>query len=212
MIAMNKPEHRFFERILDNNLEDLSKFLFEKQDEILSGKIGNIPADLLANFNATNGAATQLGTYYNVFTFENEGIQKLKSALKDMTIEACNYYGIDFSSNDFKIHGWFNVDYKFDSVSISPKQDNRFYHDHMNGEGAPVFHGYYSINAEPSITYYKINNLNDFENVNVNNRAILSETGHPHGRDDWYQDTPRITLAYDIAPSSYNVGEKWIQL
>ena len=68
--------------------------------------------------------------------------------------------------------------------------------------GAPWFHGYYCVNAEPSSTFYQINGdeSNVFENINKNNRAILSETGHPHGRDDWFQEKPRITIAYDISP------------
>jgi hypothetical protein len=79
--------------------------------------------------------------------------------------------------------------------------------------GAPIFHGYYCVNAEPSITYYKINGNDLFENHNKNNRAIVSETGHPHGRDDWYEDKPRITIAYDIAPkNSHVVTDLWISL
>ena len=47
MIAMNKPPHKFFEAFLDNNLEELTSYLINKQDEILEGKIGNIPAEEL---------------------------------------------------------------------------------------------------------------------------------------------------------------------
>jgi hypothetical protein len=42
-----------------------------------------------------------------------------------------------------------------------------------------------------------------FENINKNNRLVVSETGHPHGRDDWYEERPRITIAYDIAKAEY---------
>lgn len=212
MIAMNKPPHKFFEAYLDNDLLLLSQYLVNKQDEILDGVIGNIPENELKKYGKHNGAATQLGMYYNVFKFDNPDITKLKDALRQLILEACSYYGIDYDAQDYMIHGWFNVDPKTEGGQVSPLANDRFFHDHMGGEGAPVFHGYYCINAEPSSTFYKINNETAFENINKNNRAIISETGHPHGRDDWYQDAPRITLAYDIAPGNHGIGGEWIRL
>jgi hypothetical protein len=41
------------------------------------------------------------------------------------------------------------------------------------------------------------------DNVNKNNRAILSETGHPHAMGDWDWEGPRITIAYDVVPLRY---------
>jgi hypothetical protein len=213
MIAMksNKRPHRFFERFINNDLDDLYVYLKDKHKEILDGKVGNIPAEELAKFNEINGAPTQLGHYYNVFDFDHRAIKVLKKALYDAMQDACEYYEIDFKAKDYMIHGWFNLDYRSDG-KVSPLEKPEHYHDHMGGEGAPVFHGYYCVNAEPSSTYYLINGETPFENINKNNRAIISETGHPHGRDDWYKQTPRITIAYDIAPSSMNVGSNWISL
>ena len=37
-------------------------------------------------------------------------------------------------------------------------------------------------------------------NINKNNRAILSEMGHPHSQADWEWEGKRITVAYDIVP------------
>lgn len=212
MIAMNKPPHKFFEAFLDNDLEELTSYLINKQDEILEGKIGNIPAEELKKYEKHNGPATQLGSYYNVFKFDNPAITKLQDALRNLIKEACTYYGLNYDAQNYMIHGWFNVDPKSEGGHVSPMHNEMFFHDHMGGEGAPVFHGYYCINAEPSSTFYKINNEIPFENINKNNRAIVSETGHPHGRDDWYQDSPRITLAYDIAPSDSQVHGEWIKL
>lgn len=212
MIAMNKPPHKFFDVHLDNNLEELSAYLMAKQDELLDGKIGNVPAEELSKYGKHNGPATQLGRYYNVFTFDNESISKLKQELKKLIIDACSYYGINFDAQKYAIHGWFNVDPKSEGGHVSPLHNDKFFHDHMGGEGAPVFHGYYCINAEPSSTFYKINGETPFENINKNNRAIVSETGHPHGRDDWYQDSPRITLAYDIAPAVDGLHGEWVYL
>jgi hypothetical protein len=70
----------------------------------------------------------------------------------------------------------------------------------MGGKGSPDFHGYYCVNAEPSVTFYLIDKVTEFENININNRAVVSETGHPHAPDNWYSREPRITIAYDIIP------------
>lgn len=197
-----KPKHKFFDKILDNNLDSLYEYLYQKAQDLIDGKIGNIPEDVLSRFNIVNGPATQLGEYYNIFTWDNAEILKLKEALKNIIIEACDYYGIDFEGEDYHINGWFNLDFKSpdnEMYGVSPIRHPEHYHDHAGGTGAPVFHGYYCVNAEPSSTFYKIDRLVDFENINKNNRAIISETGHPHGRDDWYEEKPRITIAYDIA-------------
>lgn len=203
-----KPPQKFFERFLDNDLEELFNYLVEKQKEILSGDMPGISKEKVAGFDIYNGPSTQLCNEYNIFDFDAESIKKLKDALKSATKEACDYYGIDFDKENFHIHGWFNLDYQSPedrSDGVSPIKNSEHYHDHMGGEGAPVFHGYYCVNAEPSVTYYKIDRLVDFENINKNNRAVLSETGHPHGRDDWYSEIPRITIAYDIAPNGHGV-------
>lgn len=213
MIAM-KLSHKFFEAYLDNDLNNLYDYLVIKQEEILSNQLTEIPIEVLSKFDKTNGPTTQLGMYYNIFDFDNEMINKLKNALNVLTKEACEYYNINFESSNFMIHGWYNLDFKKQGdVGVNPLQNEIFFHDHAEGLGAPIFHGYYCVNAEPSITYYKIDGVTLFENHNKNNRAIVSETGHPHGRDDWYEDKPRITIAYDIAPKdSHVVTNKWVKL
>ncbi len=171
-----------------------------------------IPSELLKDYNKYNGAPTQLGQYYNIFSFNNEAIKKLQDALASMINEASEYYEIGYGAEEYYIHGWFNLDYKSRRVGVSPLKNNYHFHDHMGGNGSPIFHGYYCVNAEPSSTFYKIGGIDGplFENINHNNRAILSETGHPHGRDDWYEELPRITIAYDLAPKKEN--DKWIKL
>lgn len=209
-----KPSHKFFEKILENDTDDLYKFLEDTLGDLLNGKINNVSKEILSKFNKYNGAPTQLGMYYNVFNLNHPGIKNLQSSLKELIKEACQYYGHDYESMDYMIHGWFNYDPKTEGGSgVNPLNNDKFFHDHMGGEGAPVYHGYYCVYAEPSITFYKINGETIFENHNVNNRAIVSETGHPHGRDDWFDNKPRITIAYDICPSKMDIPtELWIKL
>lgn len=216
MIAM-KPTHKFFDIIMNNDLEKLIDFLRIKQEQILNNEIPGFPESELKKYNKVNGPTTQLGDYYNIFdkeNFGNDALRDLHRELRQLTKDACEYYNIDYEAQEYIIHGWFNFDFKTEGESgVSPLNHEENFHDHMAGEGAPYFHGYYCVNAEPSSTWYKINGIDLFENVNKNNRAIVSETGHPHGRDDWYEDSPRITIAYDIKPS---IGEElpknWIIL
>lgn len=212
MDSISIKPHKFFDRYLDNDLDSLFDYLSIKHEEILNGLMPGIPGDILQKYNKYNGAPTQLGQYYNIFNFDNPAIGLLKKALADMIDEASTYYETGYTSKDYFIHGWFNLDYKSGNVGVSPLKNADHFHDHMNGTGVPIFHGYYCVNAEPSSTFYKIGGISGepFENINYNNRAVLSETGHPHGRDDWYNEKPRITIAYDLAPRKE--GENWIEL
>ena len=142
---------------------------------------------------STTSISTVKWREYNVFQFNIEGIYKLYKAIGQMVREACNYYEIDFDSQQYMMQGWFNINH-----SDVGKLD---WHDHGDPY-APRFHGYYCVNAEPSTTYYKLFNDNNqvVENINKNNRAIVSEMGHPHAMGDWSWSGPRITVAYDIMP------------
>lgn len=210
-----KPPHKFFDGLLDNNLDDLKQFLLNFENYLYTSNELGIPVDKQKLFNqGKSGGATQLGEYYNIFKTGNESILKLKKALALKMQEACEYYGIDFYSSKYMINGWFNVDYgsRYGNNPYNPEKTENF-HDHMDGKGAPVFHGYYCINAEPSSTYYLIDRKQKFENINKNNRFIISETGHPHSIGNWDWEGPRITLAYDISPKIENyIGPNWIPL
>lgn len=216
---MTTKDHKFFELFMENDLDELSSFLSQKQDDILNGIIPGIPEDKLSGYNKENGVTTQLGNYYNIFDkqyFGHDSLRDLHRELRNTMKIAAEYYEIDYDAGNYMIHGWYNLDFKSGNQGgVSPLKNMDNFHDHMNGEGAPFFHGYYCVNAEPSSTYYKIGGADGtpFENVNKNNRAIISETGHPHGRDDWYEEKPRITIAYDIAPEGVHTDEKiWIKL
>lgn len=209
MIAVTKKPHRFFDRQLENNLENLKQYLIDLDNKIMSGNIPNVNYETAKSARAIH----DLGNLYNIFQFHNESIYNLYASLREMTIEACEYYGINFKKQNYMVQGWFNM-----SGIKNPELDNiNHYHDHLGGTGIPNFHGYYCVDAEPSSTFYKINSDKDqiFENINKNNRAIISETGHPHGIGPWEFDRPRITIAYDISPLSVmseDIEQHWIPL
>ena len=189
-------EHKFFDRYLNNNLEELASELTERYGMIESAKIDGVtPVSNDEVWKSTGSVSTMKWRQYNVFQFHIEGIYNLYQSISDMMKEACEYYDIDFVKSKYMMQGWFNINH-----SKNGKLD---WHDHSApGDIAQLFHGYYSVNAEPSSTYYMLFNdpLKVVENQNKNNRAILSEMGHPHAQGDWAWDGPRITVAYDIVP------------
>jgi hypothetical protein len=189
-----KREHKFFERYLNNDLDRLSDFLMKKYDQIESESLRGISAmDSSDIWVESQSRSTIKWREYNVFQFYSPEIYNLYLNVRETVKEACDYYKINYNDQRFMIQGWFNINYN--------KKGKLDWHDH-GPHGAPHFHGYYCVSAEPSSTFYKINNKKEVENINKNNRLIVSEMGHPHAMADWDWDGPRITIAYDIIPLS----------
>ena len=193
-IAQNMPSqkpHKFFERYLDNDLISLSAELQDRYNKIKKAEVLGV-TELKEDeyWKTSNSVSTMKWREYNVFQFHIPGIHNIFKAVRELTIEACDYYNIDFASQQFMVQGWFNINH-----ANNGKLD---WHDH-GPVGAPNFHGYYCVSAEPSITHYKVFGK-DVENHNKNNRIILSEMSHPHAMGDWSWDGPRITVAYDVMP------------
>jgi hypothetical protein len=190
--ASKSPQpHKFFEYTLDNDLDLLSKELTDRYNQIQSAEMwGVTPVGDSDIWKESNSVSTMKWQQYNVFQFHITGIRKLYNAVSSMVREACDYYDVDFDSQDFMLQGWFNINYA--------KTGKLDWHDHAP-TGAPFFHGYYAVNAEPSQTHYYTFDEHKI-NENKNNKAILSEMGHVHAQGDWDWDGPRITVAYDIVP------------
>lgn len=190
-VSKSKQPHKFFERFLDNNLTILAAELQDRYVKIQKAEVtGVTPLGDKEIWKESGSVSTMKWRQYNVFQFHSTGIYNLYKAVKDMTKEACEHYELDFDKQNFMLQGWFNINHN--------KTGKLDWHDH-GPYGAPNFHGYYCVNAEPSTTHYRVFD-NDIENHNKNNRAILSEMGHPHAMADWSWDGPRITIAYDIIP------------
>lgn len=190
-LSKSTQPHKFFERYLNNDLNSLSFKLQDRYEKIKAAEVRGVsPMGNNEIFVDSNSISTIKWREYNVFQFHIEEVYNLYRAVGEMVREACDYYSLDFDKQKFMLQGWFNINY-----SHSGKLD---WHEH-GGRGAPDFHGYYCVNAEPSTTHYRVFD-NNVENHNVNNRAILSEMGHPHAMGDWDWEGPRITIAYDVIP------------
>lgn len=191
----DKP-HKFFEKFLNNDLDKMSTFLHKKYDQIERADVfgvSKLHSEKQEYWLESGSISTVKWREYNVFQFHSGEIYNLYVGVRDLVKEACEYYGIDFAKEKYMIQGWFNINH-----SKIGKLD---WHDH-GGPWAPNFHGYYCVKAEPSSTFYKIENKEEliFENKNIDNRLIISEMGHPHAQGNWDWDGPRITVAYDIIP------------
>jgi hypothetical protein len=209
-VSKSTQPHRFFEKYLDNDLESLSKELQIRYEKIKSAEVlGVTPTTDFESWQESNSVSTMKWRQYNVFQFHIPEIYNLFLALKEMAQEACEYYDIDFKKQQYMVQGWFNI-------NSNDKGGKLDWHDHGPG-GAPFFHGYYCVNAEPSVTHYVVFD-NKVKNINKNNRAILSEMGHPHAMGDWGWNGDRITIAYDLLPLSevqqFGMGteQHWVPL
>jgi hypothetical protein len=125
-------------------------------------------------------------------------LTKLADAMK----EACEYYGLDPHKERYYVHSWLNY-------ARGPRliRNDDIHLDH-HGDFSNRFHGYYSINADPSITYYELDEDNPehpqglWPVHNKNGRILLSLSGYDHGVYNWDSTEPRITLAYNIIPQT----------
>lgn len=192
---MNNKPHKFFEKYLDNDLEKMSRYLLDTYNKIENVELRGITEvdDVKDYWVQSQSTSTIKWREYNVFQFYNNEIYNLYNGVRDLIKEACDYYDVDYKKQKYLIQGWFNINYN--------KKGKLDWHDHgptYGPTGSMNFHGYYCVKAEPSTTYYKIDNKEEFKNINKDNRLIVSQMGHPHAMSDWEWDGPRITVAYDV--------------
>ena len=106
-----KP-HKFFERYLDNDLEKLAAFLQEKYKLIQQVELKGIEGVKEDEAWLDSGSlSTVKWREYNVFQFYSPEIYKIFKTLSEVTREACDYYGVDFDSQQYMVQGWFNINH-----------------------------------------------------------------------------------------------------
>jgi hypothetical protein len=190
-----KQPHKFFKTNIENDLLKISDFAKEVNSNIkLNTGYDMENAWKISKEDTTkNVAMDSWHLAYNIFDCNNEEIKKIQNGVKNMIIEACEYYGIDAKEQEYMIKGHLNY-------YAGPKKinwDDVPWDNH--GEDPLEFHGYYCVNAEPSITYYKVNEK-IVENENKNNVALLSQNGYHHAVGDWLSEDVRITIGYNVFP------------
>ena len=83
--------------------------------------------------------------------------------IKKLLLSICEKENIDIDLKQYYIHGWLN----YFPVKMHEFRDYEEFYWHDHGTWEDCFHGYYAVNAEPSTTHYRKNNVKlDRENKN----------------------------------------------
>ena len=202
----NSKPQKFFDRYLDNDLDYATQQLKHEYERIANLEMYGIQPhdDGKDIFTYSKSLSTHKSREYNAFQMYYPFMHELFSAVVDMTREACEYYEIDYNSEQWMAQAWFNINSNEKGAKLE-------WHDHLDPEmKVPAFHGYYSVNAEPSNTHYMVNDQVKI-NENKNNRAILSMVGYQHAQAPWEWPGERITIAYDVIPLKIIEQEKWYE-
>ena len=134
---------------------------------------------------------------YNIFAWQDPLIDQLKQAIKKTVSDL-------HPGQDYYIRGWLNV---------MREQNVLNWHDHIT-DIVGGMHGYLSITSEPSVTVYRIGE--DLLNVkNRNGYAIIGYCNRDqHRTTPMPSDTPRVSAAFDIVPTTYKLStaDNWVLL
>lgn len=130
---------------------------------------------------------------YNIFTYQNEQLYDLLQYIKSMTQEMCQRLNLDYDEQKYHVHGWIN---RYTGELNDLEKDRLPWHNH--GPESDHFHGVFAVDAEPSVTHYRIDGKEmDLEQKN-GQVVLLTNYEHTHGH--WYKEKPRITLAFNVKP------------
>lgn len=187
--------HRFYSSILpiDNN-----SFMTKLEDTYVQLKEFHVANGKYTEQDITNNIIYDPSNYlddHNIFIFPVEELHFILSNIKKLFLVACEENNIDVEKQKYYIHGWMN--YFPAKMHQDREYEELFWHDH--GQKPNEFHGYYAVNAEPSVTHYRANEER-LDRENKNGRLILAKTGLEHAVGKWNFDTPRISIAYNIMP------------
>ena len=172
--------------IKDINCSSLSKFLKNKEKEILKLKAGTDGYTGLGK----NSVTARHGSY-NLFDFKNKEISKLKKnilALNEIFLKR-----LSLTYKTFFIKGWYNVLRK--NEEIKP---------HLHGTGPDEYlGGHFCVQCNNTSTYYinPVNQLNEpvfHKSQNKIGKLTLFQNCIPHYTDIQKSDDERITIAFDL--------------
>lgn len=160
---------------------------------------------LKAEYTEEEGKSSPLTTqgfeHYNLLMYPFNGFHSLYFEIQKL------FQHVNQNDEKYYIRCWLNVYENGNFVD---------WHDHFPPR-SKSWHGYYCVDCEPSKTTYKLPNISEpVDIVSENNLLVLSKSdGDKHRTWPWeYKDRDRITIAFDIVPSTYT-GEflnHWIPI
>jgi len=184
------PEWNYFicETIIENiNLKNLSKYLLDKEKDILKLKISNDGYTGLKNHTTTRHKE------YNVFNFKNKEIDKLKKQIIETHNKFIDALGLELPK---VLYGkcWYNV-----------MKKDEFIKTHAHGWDQDTYlGGHFCVQCDNTSTYYinPINQINEpkaYQSKNEKGKLTLFQNFIPHYTDKHKGDEKRITIAFDLA-------------
>lgn len=188
-----KP-HKFFSREAYGNDMQLRNFVDSKWTELKGLMSEEAQKESEYRQPGPGKAMNEFQQSYNMFGFYNDQLHDVLVLIRDMVIEACDYYNIDYKKEKYHILSWMNYVKGPRKIIL----DQLRLDDH--GSNPKEFHGYYAVNAEPGVTWYKLDDEQLHPHYNKNGEAILSLNGYHHAIGDWDSEDHRITIAYNIMP------------
>lgn len=165
-------------------------------DDIPTNRLYN---EVLNSDLQTAPASSRFHDLYNVFLFPYDGIHELYERV------CLAFWDVnDDYEEPYYIHAWLNYQQKGESIP---------WHYHWKGLSGldKTFVGTFYVNAEPSITTHEFTNGKVLERVNENNTIVIYEDkGDKHMVSAWDEDTPRISISFDIVPMKYIQGMPYV--
>ena len=165
-------------------------------DDIPTNRLYN---EVLNSDLQTAPASSRFHDLYNVFLFPYDGIHELYERVCQAFWDVNDDY-----EEPYYIHAWLNYQQKGESIP---------WHYHWKGLSGldKTFVGTFYVNAEPSITTHEFTNGKVLERVNENNTIVIYEDkGDKHMVSAWDEDTPRISISFDIVPMKYIQGMPYV--
>ena len=202
MNEMLNSKYNFLHCTANVNLENLKLFVNQTSNELKQQfeKDGSL---ILKTTSGEDRIYNPIDYFsrYNIFKYQNETLYDLLQYIKILTVEMCERLNIDYQKQKYHIHGWIN---RYLGELNNNSKENLPWHNH--GDESDHFHGIFAVDAEPSVTHYRIDgNYMDLEQKN-GQLVLLTNYEHSHGY--WGETRPRITLAFNIKPVNRLPAEK----
>lgn len=194
---IHKHSTGLYSKLCDLDLIQLTASCYQIRDMIRD----HFESDPKHDFNKKIAATGKVFEQYNFLMYPLPGVHSLYHEIKKFFYECQT---LEFGSavkKQFFVQCWLNVYNQGDYID---------WHEHaveraLEGwHGHRPWHGFFCVNAEPSVTSYVFKHTPGQVDVeSKNNLLVLGKTGDDmHRTWPWHDPAnPRITIAFDIVPS-----------
>ena len=184
------PEWNYYlmeHQINDVDFKVISKFLQKKKKDVL-----NLPAYSDGYTGLGNNSTTARHKYFNVLSFKNKEIKKLKNKIVQLHDEFLKILNLP-NYTPLYAGAWYNIMKKGERINA-----------HIHDVGPTTYlGGHITVQCSNTATYYinPVNQINEpevYKSVNKNGKITLFQNCIPHYTDAHGDEAPRITIAFDM--------------